>query len=363
MKRREFVALAGGAVVAWPLAARGQQPATPVVGFLDPTSSDAFGNRQRGFLQGLKDTGYVDGENVTILFRFAENQSDRLPHLAAELVRRQVNVIATLATGAMAAKSATTTIPVVSMFGEDPVKLGLVASLASPGGNVTGINFWGAELVAKRLELLREIVPAATRVSVLSNPNGPNAETVRDVQSAARAMGLQIQDLKANTSRGINAAFATFVSERPDALFVDTDPFFHKPACPIGPFGDAAQDPSHIWGASICRGRRAHELWEQHRGCVAPARRLCRSHPQGREDCGLAGRAGVQVRASHQCPDRHDARPHRAARAARSRRRGDRIGDFAAPALWSLMAQSVVPRRRNLGRFRGKSGHRPGRQK
>jgi len=226
MKRREFVALAGGAVVAWPLTARGQQPATPVVGFLDPTSSDAFGNRQRGFLQGLKDTGYVDGENVTILFRFAENQSDRLPHLAAELVRRQVNVIATLATGAMAAKSATTTIPVVSMFGEDPVKLGLVASLASPGGNVTGINFWGAELVAKRLELLREIVPAATRVSVLSNPTGPNVETVRDVQSAARAMGLQIQDLKANTSRGINAAFATFVSERPDALFVDTDPFF-----------------------------------------------------------------------------------------------------------------------------------------
>jgi len=126
----------------------------------------------------------------------------------------------------MAAKSATTTIPIVSMFGEDPVRLGLVASLASPGGNVTGINFFGAELVAKRLELLREIVPAATRVSVLSNPTGPNAQTLRDVRSAASAIGLQIQVLNANTSRDINAAFATFVSERPDALFVDTDPFF-----------------------------------------------------------------------------------------------------------------------------------------
>jgi putative ABC transport system substrate-binding protein len=225
VKRREFITLLGGAA-AWPLAARAQQPAMPVIGFLDPTSPDAFGNRQRGFLQGLKDTGYVEGENVAIVSRFTENQSDRLPGLAAELVRRQVTVIATLASGAMAAKSATTTIPIVSMFGEDPVRLGLVASLASPGGNVTGINFFGAELVAKRLELLREIVPAATRVSVLSNPTGPNAQTLRDVQSAARALGLQIEVLNASTSRDINAAFATFVSERPDALFVDTDPFF-----------------------------------------------------------------------------------------------------------------------------------------
>jgi len=226
MKRREFITLLGGAAAAWPLAAWAQQPAMPVIGFLDPTSPDTFGHRQRGFLQGLKDTGYVEGENVAIVSRFAENQSDRLPSLAAELVRRQVTVIATLASGAKAATSATTTIPIVSMFGEDPVRLGLVASLASPGGNVTGINFLGAELVAKRLELLREIVPAATRVSVLSNPTGPNADTLRDVQSAARVMGLQIQVLNANTSRDINAAFATFVSARPDALFIDTDPFF-----------------------------------------------------------------------------------------------------------------------------------------
>jgi ABC-type uncharacterized transport system substrate-binding protein len=219
MRRREFITLLGSAAAAWPLAARAQQPAMPVVGFLDPTSADAFSHRQRGFRQGLKEAGYVEGESVTIEYRFAESQIERMPELATQLARRQVSVIVTLASGAIAAKSATTTIPIVSMFGEDPVKLGLVASLARPGGNMTGVNFFGAELVAKRLELLREIVPAATRVSVLANSTGPNAETVRDVQSAARALGLQIQVLNASTSREINAAFATFVRERPDALF------------------------------------------------------------------------------------------------------------------------------------------------
>jgi ABC-type uncharacterized transport system substrate-binding protein len=226
-KRRAFITLLGSAAAAWPLAARAQQPVMPVIGFLDPTSSDTFENRLRAFRQGLKDTGYVEGENVAITYRFAENQIDRLPELAADLVRRQVAVIATLANGALASKAATTTIPIVFLLAEDPVKVGLVTSLARPGGNLTGINFFSAELVAKRLGLLREVVPTATRVAVLVNPTGPNSETTsRDAQSAARATGLEIQVLNASTSREINLAFAGFVGERPDALFVDIDPFF-----------------------------------------------------------------------------------------------------------------------------------------
>jgi putative tryptophan/tyrosine transport system substrate-binding protein len=169
----------------------------------------------------------VEGENVAIVYRFAENQTDRLPELAADLVRRQVAVIATLANGALVAKAATTTTPIVFLLAEDPVKVGLVASLARPGGNLSGINFLSAELAAKRLELVRELVPAATRISVLVNPTGPNSEsTLRDAQSAARTIGLEIEVLNAGTSREINAAFATFVRERPDAVFIDIDPFF-----------------------------------------------------------------------------------------------------------------------------------------
>jgi putative tryptophan/tyrosine transport system substrate-binding protein len=232
MKRRQFISLLGGAAAAWPLAARAQQQgAMPVIGFLDSRSPDALTDRLRGFRQGLKDTGYVEGENVTIVFRWAENQFDRLPVLAAELVRRRVAVIATSGGPAVAfsAKAATTTIPIVFTVGEDPVRLGLVASLARPDGNLTGINFLVGELTTKRLELLRELVPAATRVALLVNPTqATNTEsTLRDVASAARAMGLQIQVLNASTSREIDAAFATIVRERPDALFVGNDAFFN----------------------------------------------------------------------------------------------------------------------------------------
>ena len=201
----------------------------PVIGFLDPRSPDALTERLRGFRQGLKETGYVEGDNVTILYRWAENQLDRLPALAAELARRPAAVI--VASGgpgvALRAKAAITTIPIVFLAAEDPVRLGLVASLARPGGNLTGINFFSAELVAKRLELLRVLVPAATRVAVLVNPvNISNTEsTLRDVEPAARAMGQQIQVLNASTSREIDAAFAPFVRERPDALFVGGDAF------------------------------------------------------------------------------------------------------------------------------------------
>jgi putative ABC transport system substrate-binding protein len=227
MRRREFITIIGGAAT-WPLAARAQQPAMPVIGYLDPTSPDTFAERLRAFRQGLKETGHVEGENVAIEYRWAEGHFDRLPELAADLVRRRVTVIAALASAAFAATAATTTIPIVFMVPEDPVARGLVASLARPGGNLTGINFLTGELAAKRLELLRELVPAATRAAILVNPANAFAieAQLSDVQSAARAMGLQIKILRASTSREIDAAFAPFVSERPDALFVAGDAFF-----------------------------------------------------------------------------------------------------------------------------------------
>ena len=232
MRRREFVTLLGGTAVAfaWPLAARAQQPAMPVIGFLNSGAFETNVARVRAFHLGLKDTGYFEGENLAIEYRWAEGQYDRLPELAANLVRRQVAVIA--ATGghaaALAAKAATTNTPIVFNVSEDPVKLGLVASLSRPGTNLTGVNFLNVELAAKRLELLRELVPNATRVAVLINPTHPAAETTkRDVEGAARAMGLKIVVLNASTSREIDAAFAAFGRERPDALFVMGDAFFN----------------------------------------------------------------------------------------------------------------------------------------
>ena len=229
MKRRAFITLLGGAAAAWPLAAQAQQqPAMPVIGLLDPRSPDAMADRLRAFRQGLKEVGYVEGENVTIIYRFAEDQNDRLPELAAELVRRQVTVIAASATtAAPAAKAATTTIPIAFIAAEDPVRLGLVASLARPGGNLTGINFFSSELAAKRLDLLHELLPRAARIAVLVNPaNATNtASILRDVEAAARAIGLQVQVLNASTSREISAAFENVGRDRPDALFVGPDTF------------------------------------------------------------------------------------------------------------------------------------------
>jgi putative ABC transport system substrate-binding protein len=228
MRRREFITLFGGAA-AWPVMARAQQPSMPVIGFLHPASPDTYADRLRAFRQGLKEAGFIEGENAVVEYRWAENQSDRLSSLAAELVRRPVAVIVTSGgtAPALAAKAATSTIPIVFTVPEDPVRLSLVGSLARPGGNATGVNFFSDELVAKRLELLREVVPTANRIAVLLNP--ANAGTMlQDVEAAARRMGVQIQAINVSTSRDIEAAFASFGRERPDALFVTGGPFLQS---------------------------------------------------------------------------------------------------------------------------------------
>jgi putative ABC transport system substrate-binding protein len=230
MRRREFIAALGGMAV-WPLAARAQQPALPVIGYVDAGSAaDTPADRVRAFRKGLGETGYVEGQNVTVEYHYLEGQLDRLPTVMSDLVRRRVAVIAapnnTL--GSIAAKAATATIPIVFGVAEDPVKLGLVASLARPGGNATGINNFSAELVAKRMALLHELAPKALRVAVLLNlANAAVTETtLRDVQEAARAIGLQIQVLNASMIGEIDAAFAVLAHDRPDALFVAPDNFF-----------------------------------------------------------------------------------------------------------------------------------------
>jgi ABC-type uncharacterized transport system substrate-binding protein len=219
-KRREVVSLLGGAAVAWPLEARAQQATLPVVGFLGTSSPDADG--LRAFHRGLKEAGYVEGDNVTVLQRWAEGRLDQLPEVAIDLVRRRVAVIASFGNApALAAKAATTTIPIVFGVSQDPVSIGLVDSFARPGGNVTGFNYLSAELAAKRLELLLELMPGAKNLVVLVDPAVPPTQpTLRDVTAAASTMGLRIKTLNASNSSEINAAFATLARERPDLLFV-----------------------------------------------------------------------------------------------------------------------------------------------
>jgi putative ABC transport system substrate-binding protein len=222
IRRREFIALLAGAAATWPLMARAQPSAMPVIGFLGAASPDRSAGRLRAFRQGLRESGYSEGENVAVEYRWAESQVDRLPTLAAELVRRRVAVIASTGNAAaLATKAATMTIPLVFAVSEDPVRLGLVASLARPAGNMTGINYLSAEVAAKRLELLRALVPRAVQIAVLVNSTAPvTSTTLQEVEAAAGAMGLRIRVLDARSSGEINTAFATFAHERPDALFV-----------------------------------------------------------------------------------------------------------------------------------------------
>jgi len=231
VKRREFISLLGGAAAAWPTGAWAQQQAMPMIGFLDSRSSAAMTSRLAAFRQGLKEAGFVEGENVKVEYRWAENKADHLSEMAAELVRLRPAVIVTTggSSAALAAQAATTTIPVVFLVGEDPTRLGLVTSLTRPSGNLTGINLFANELEPKRLELLRQLVPHATRVAILVNPvDARNTETtLRDVPAAARTMGLQSQIYRASTTREIADAFTAMGQERPDALFIGAAAFLN----------------------------------------------------------------------------------------------------------------------------------------
>jgi putative tryptophan/tyrosine transport system substrate-binding protein len=235
MKRREFITLLGGAAAAWPLVARAQQ-AMPVIGFLNSASPDGYAVPVGAFRQGLKDIGYVEGQNVAIEYRWAEGQYDRLPALAADLVRRQVTAIAATSTpAALTAKAATTAIPIVFTTSSDPMRLGLVASLSRPGGNVTGATQLNVEVGPKRLELVRELLPAATIIALLVNPTNPVAETLaRDLQAAARTIGLQLHILNASTERDIDDAFVNLAKLRASALVVGSDVFFNTRSEQLG---------------------------------------------------------------------------------------------------------------------------------
>ena len=230
MKRRQFIRLIGGAAVVWPLVARAQQPGMPVIGFLGSSSPDLFARPLSAFRQGLNETGYVEGRNVTIEYRWADGQNDRLPALAADLVRRQVNVIAAPGStpAALAAKAATATIPVIFQVGTDPIAAGLVASLARPGGNVTGVTNINTELVPKRLELLRELIPTAKLIALLVNPTSPfiTESISKDLQSATRALGLQLHILNASTEHDFDTVFATLAQLRADVLVIAPDAMF-----------------------------------------------------------------------------------------------------------------------------------------
>ena len=228
MRRREFILALGGAAAAWPLAARAQQPAMPVIGFLNQGSAKPSAYLAAAFRKGLSEVGYVEGQNAAIEYRWAESQYDKLPKLAADLVSRKVAVIAAaFLPAALAAKAATSTIPICFVIGSDPVKQGLVASINRPGGNATGVAFFSALVGAKRLGLLRELVPAASVFALLVNPANPNAGIVsKDLQAAARTLDLQIRVLHASTEREIDGAFAALVQQRVGALVVGPDAFF-----------------------------------------------------------------------------------------------------------------------------------------
>ena len=326
MKRREFIALLGGAAAAWPLAARAQQPVLPVVGFIRTTSADDSVKLVEAFRRGLGEAGYVEGRNVVIEYRYAQGQIDRLPALAADLVARRVAVLA--ATGgtvsARAAKAATSTIPVVFTTGDDPVKAGLVASLSRPGGNVTGVSVFTARLGAKRLALLHELIPAATTIAVLLNPKNPDSEDeAKDVLEAARALGVQILVLHAGSENEIDDAFTKMVEQRIGALMLGADTFFTSQRARIATLSTYLRIPTADSVREFPEAGGFAKLRSEPRRRLSSGWRLRGAHSQGRQARRPARPAAHRVRVRHQPQDGQDARPRSPARCVRPRRRGD----------------------------------------
>ena len=284
MQRRRFLGILGGTAVAWPLTARAQPRSMPVVGFLNTGSREPFADYLKAFHDGLGAAGYVEGRNVAIEYRWAEGNRARVKEMAADLVRRRVDVIA--ATGgspaALEAKAATTAIPIVFQVGVDPVKIGLVASLSRPGGNVTGATMLAADLAAKRLELLRELAPNATTIAALFNPAGPAATLqMNDVKSAVTASGIRLHILEASSARDVDAVFRSLASLQADVLFIGADPFVQRAEREDRCAGAPPTDSRHLSISPVRHSRRFAELWRQPDGCLSPGRLLHRSPPQG----------------------------------------------------------------------------------
>ena len=315
MRRREFITLLGSAAVAWPFAARAQQPAMPVIGFLRSASLADATHIVTAFRQGLREAGFVEGQNVAVEYRSAEDRHDRLPALVSDLIRRPVAVIVGNYNAALAAKAATTTVPIVFATGADPVKEGLVTSLNRPGGNVTGVSFFGGVLGAKRLELLRQLVPRATTIGVLMNPNRPDTEAERrDVQAAALAIGQQLIILDVSSDDDIEPAFATFVQRGAGALLVGGGGFMTSHRELLVALAARHALPASYVLREAAVGRWPDELRGQPHRCLSPSRHLRRAHSQGREAGRPAGHAADEIRAGHQPQDRQGARPRRCRR-------------------------------------------------
>jgi ABC-type uncharacterized transport system substrate-binding protein len=301
--RRDFITLLGGAA-AWPVAARAQQSAMPVIGFLHGGSPAERAHVIAAFRQGLGAAGYVEGQNVIIEYRWADDQFDRLPALAAELVRRRVSVIATPAgsVAAVAARAATTTIPIVFGSENDPIKAGLVTSFNRPGGNATGVYFLSGGLAEKRLGLIRELLPRAELVGLLVNPNNPLAEaTTTEVRAAASAVGQQIEVLQASNSREIDTVFASLLQKRANAFVLSPDPLFFTRRVQLVTLATRHGIPAIYTSREFAQV--GGQLWNRTYRRVASGRRLQRTHPQGRQACRSAGHAVEQIRVGHQSPD------------------------------------------------------------
>jgi putative tryptophan/tyrosine transport system substrate-binding protein len=327
MRRRELILVLGGAMTA-PRALRAQQKAMPVIGFLSATSPEPLAPYVTAFRQGLSEAGYIEGQNLAIEYRWAEGRYDRLPALAADLVGRKVDVIASTGgiTPALAAKGATSTIPIVFIIGGDPVEQGLVTNLARPGGNLTGFSLLGGELIPKRLELLSELVPQASVIALFVNPNMADTERIiQDMQEAASTKGVQHHILRVGGESELDAAFASVIQLHAGALLVAGDPLFDSRRGQLVALASRHAVPTIYSEREFRRSWRADQLWNEPHGCLSPGRHLRRKDPQGRPARRSAGATAHDIRAGGQSQDREGARAYRAAIDPRPRRRGHRM--------------------------------------